>query len=76
MINNDKIPAPVATDSIVEMLNSMAICEDESPIITLSLLISELKMWRAKDEYEKKYQLSLGKAFAQKLKNIGITEEE
>lgn len=74
LIEDDKIPSPVATDSIVEMLEAVALYEGEPPTTTLSLLISEVKMWRAKDQYEKKYQLSLGNAFAQKLKNMQLSE--
>lgn len=65
----------MANDSIISMLEEMALYDGESPEITLSLLISEVKMWRSKDEYDKKVRLNLNSAIIQKLKNSGLSIE-
>lgn len=77
MINlmSDEIPAPMATDPIIAMINDMAIYDGEPPLMTLSMLISEVKMWRAKDEYDKKAKLIINAAVAQKLKDSGLEIE-
>lgn len=69
---NDEIPAPMATDPIIAMLNDMAIYDGEPPLMTLSMLISEVKMWRAKDEYDKKAKLVINAAVAKKLQDSGL----
>lgn len=73
--NNEKIPPPVSTDPIVAMLNDMAIYDEEPPLLTLSMLISEVKMWRAKDEYDKKAKLVLNAAVIKKLHESGFEVE-
>lgn len=73
--HNDEIPAPVSTDPIAAMLNDMAVYDGEPPLMTLSMLISEVKMWRAKDEYDKKLKLILNSAIIKKLKENGIEME-
>lgn len=65
----------MANDSIISMLEEMALYDGESPEITLSPLISEVKMWRSKDEYDKKVRLNLNSAIIQKLKNSGLSIE-
>jgi len=70
--DSDSIPAPIATDPIVAMLNDMAIYEGEPPLLILSTLIAEVKMWRAKDEYEKKAKLAVNASVVKKLKEIGF----
>lgn len=72
---NDEIPAPLATDPIIAMINDMAIYDGEPPLMTLSMLISEVKMWRAKDEYDKKAKLVINAAVAKKLKDSGLEIE-
>lgn len=72
LMNNDKIPAPVSSDVMVEMLSEMAIYDGESPILTLSALISEVKMWRAKDEFERKRKAIMGSAIIKNLENHGF----
>lgn len=69
---NDEIPAPMATDPIIAMINDMAIYDGEPPLMTLSMLISEVKMWRAKDEYDKKAKLVINAAVAKKLQDSGL----
>lgn len=72
---NDEIPAPLATDPIIAMINDMAIYDGEPPLMILSMLISEVKMWRAKDEYDKKAKLVINAAVTKKLKDSGLEIE-
>lgn len=78
MINlmNDESPAPMATDPIIAMLNDMAIYDGEPPLMILSCLISELKMWRAKDEYDKKMKLVMSSAIMKQFEKNGIEIED
>jgi len=69
---NDEIPAPMATDPIIAMLNDMAVYDGEPPLMVLSCLISEVKMWRAKDEHDRKTKLVMAAAISKQLQNGGI----
>lgn len=75
MNNSDNIPAPVSTDPIVAMIKDMALYDGEPPLMTLSMLISEVKMWRAKNEYDEKSNLTIKAAVYKKLKESGIAIE-
>lgn len=68
----DEIPAPMANDPIIAMLNDIAIYDGEPPIMVLSSLISEVKMWRAKDEYDKKMKMVMSAAIVKQLEKNGI----
>lgn len=70
--NGDLVPAPISTDPIVAMLNDMAVYEGEPPLLVLSSLISEVKMWRAKDEYDRKMKLVIGGAIEKKLNDSDL----
>lgn len=69
---NDEIPAPMATDPIIAMLNDMAVYDGEPPLMVLSCLISEVKMWRAKDEHDRKSKMVMVAAISKQLENNGI----
>ena len=69
---NDEIPAPMATDPIIAMLNDMAVYDGEPPLMVLSCLISEVKMWSAKDEHDRKTKLVMADAISKQLQNGGI----
>lgn len=69
---NDEIPAPMASDPIIAMLNDIAIYDGEPPLMVLSSLISEVKMWRAKDEYDKKMKMVMSAAIVKQLEKNGI----
>jgi len=69
---NDEIPAPMANDPIIAMLNNMAIYDGEPPLMVLSSLISEVKMWRAKDEYDKKMKMVMSGAIMKQFEKNGI----
>lgn len=68
----DEIPAPMANDPIIAMLNDMAIYDGEPPLMVLSHLISEVKMWRAKDEYDKKMKMVMSSAILKQFEKNGI----
>jgi hypothetical protein len=72
MNNSDEIPAPMANDPIIAMLNDIAIYDGEPPLMVLSSLISEVKMWRAKDEYDKKMKMVMSAAIVKQLEKSGI----
>ena len=40
--------------AIHECLKDYAIYDGEPPLLALSMLLSEVNMWRSKDEYDKK----------------------
>lgn len=69
---NDEIPAPMANDPIIAMLNDIAIYDGEPPLMVLSSLISEVKMWRAKDEYDKKMKMVMSGAIMKQFEKNGI----
>lgn len=69
---NDEIPAPMANDPIIAMLNDIAVYDGEPPLMVLSSLISEVKMWRAKDEYDKKMKMVMSAAIVKQLEKNGI----
>ena len=73
---NDEIPAPMANDPIIAMLNDIAIYDGEPPLMILSSLISEVKMWRAKDEYDKKMKLVMSSAIMKQFEKNGIEIED
>jgi len=72
---NDEIPAPMATDPIIAMLNDMAVYDGEPPLMVLSCLISEVKMWRAKDEHDRKSKMVMTAAITKQLEKNGIQFE-
>ena len=56
--SNDKenyIPCPSCAEleSIKEIISDYQTFDNESPAVTIDLLVSEVKMWRAKDSYER-----------------------
>lgn len=68
----DEIPAPMANDPIIAMLNDIAIYDGEPPLMVLSSLISEVKMWRAKDDYDKKMKMVMSNAIMKQFEKNGI----
>ena len=58
---------------IHESLKACSIYDGEPPLLTLSMLLSEVKMWRAKDEYDKKLKVIMGNAI---LKQINGDDED
>ncbi len=65
------IPCPSCDQlaEIKQLISAYSTFEGESPIISIDLLISEVKMWRAKDAYERKLKTTMISSFVQKLEN-------
>jgi hypothetical protein len=56
-----------------EYLKDYAIYDGEPPLLSLSMLLSEVKMWRSKDEYDKKMKLVMGNAIFKQIKEEDIS---
>ena len=54
--------------AIHECLKDYAIYDEEPPLLCLSTLLSEVKMWRSKDEYDKKLKVVMGNAILKQIK--------
>lgn len=67
----DYIPCPSCSQlaEINQLLSEYQTFEGESPLITIDLLLSEVKMWRAKDSYERKLKTTMISSFVKKLEN-------
>jgi hypothetical protein len=67
--DKDRIPYPMCSELAIihDILNTLAACDDEPPLLTLSALLSEVKMWRAKDEYDNKYKMIMKNAITKHL---------
>jgi hypothetical protein len=65
------IPCPSCDQlaEIKQLISAYSTFEGESPIISIDLLISEVKMWRAKDAYERKLKTTMISGFVQKLES-------
>ena len=70
----DYIPCPSCAqiDEIKQLLAEYQTFEGESPIISIDLLISEVKMWRSKDSYERKLKTTMIANMVKKLENQGF----
>jgi hypothetical protein len=70
----DYIPCPSCSqiDEIKQLLAEYQTFEGESPIISIDLLISEVKMWRAKDSYERKLKSTMIANMVKGLENQGF----
>jgi hypothetical protein len=70
----DYIPCPSCAEleSIKEIVEGYATFDDESPSITIDLLVSEVKMWRAKDSYERKLKSTLIASTIKKMQAEGL----
>ena len=68
------IPCPSCSqlEEIKQLLAEYQTFEGESPIISIDLLISEVKMWRAKDGYERKLKSTMIANMVKKLGNQGF----
>ena len=70
----DFVPCPSCSqlEEIKQLLSEYQTFEGESPIISIDLLISEVKMWRSKDSYERKLKSSLVSNMVKKMENQGF----
>ena len=72
--NEPYIPCPACSEleSIKEVIDGYATFDNESPAVTVDLLVSEVKMWRAKDAYERKLKSTLIASTVKKLQAEGF----
>ena len=72
--NEPYIPCPSCSEleSIKEVIDGYATFDNESPAVTVDLLVSEVKMWRAKDAYERKLKSTLIASTVKKLQAEGF----
>lgn len=71
---DDFIPCPSCSElaAIKEILSDYQTFDNESPAITIDLLLSEVKMWRSKESYERKLKSTLIASTIQKLTQNGF----
>jgi hypothetical protein len=75
--NNDNephIPCPACAEleTIKSVISDYQTFDNEAPSITVDLLISEVKMWRAKDSYERKLKSTLIASTIKKMQAEGF----
>jgi type VI protein secretion system component VasK len=70
----DYIPCPSCNqlNEIKQLIAEYQTFEGESPIISIDLLISEVKMWRSKESYERKLKSTMISNMVKKMENQGI----
>lgn len=68
------VPCPSCgqLEEIKQLLSEYQTFESESPIISIDLLISEVKMWRSKDSYERKLKSTMIGGMVKKLQDNGF----
>jgi hypothetical protein len=68
------IPCPSCSqlEEIKQLLSEYQTFEGENPIISIDLLIAEVKMWRSKDSYERKLKSTMVANMIKKMENQGI----
>jgi hypothetical protein len=76
--NSDYIPCPSCSqlDEIKQLLSEYQTFTGESPIISIDLLISEVKMWRSKEAYERKLKSTMISSMVKNLENKGFQVDE
>jgi len=72
--NGDYIPCPSCSElaSIKEVIEGYATFDNESPAVTIDLLVSEVKMWRSKENYERKLKSTLIASTIKKMEAGGL----
>ena len=75
--NSDKepyIPCPACAEleSVKQVISDYQTFGNESPAVTVDLLVSEVKMWRAKDVYERKLKSTLIASTIKKMQAEGL----
>jgi hypothetical protein len=68
------IPCPSCSqlEEIKQLISDYQTFEEENPIISIDLLIAEVKMWRSKDSYERKLKSTMVANMIKKMENQGI----
>lgn len=72
--NSDSIPCPACAElkTIRDIINDYSTFDNEAPSVTIDLLVSEVKMWRAKEAYERKLKSTLIASTVKKLQAEGF----
>jgi len=72
--NSDSIPCPACAElkTIRDILNDYSTFDNEAPSVSVDLLLSEVKMWRAKDVYERKLKSTLIASTIKKMQAEGL----
>jgi type VI protein secretion system component VasK len=65
-------PSCEQLNEIKQLISEYQTFEGESPIISIDLLISEVKMWRSKESYERKLKSTMISNMVKKLENQGV----
>ena len=68
------IPCPSCSEleSIKQIISGYSTFDTEPPSVTIDLLVSEVKMWRAKDAYERKLKSTLIASTIKKMQAEGL----
>jgi hypothetical protein len=68
------VPCPSCSqlNEIKQLISEYQTFENESPIISIDLLISEVKMWRSKDSYERKLKSTMIANMVKKMESEGV----
>ena len=68
------IPCPSCSEleSIKQIISDYSTFDNEAPSVTIDLLMSEVKMWRAKDSYERKLKSTLIASTIKKMQAQGL----
>jgi hypothetical protein len=68
------IPCPACSqlEEIKELISEYYTFQEENPSITIDLLVSEVKMWRTKDAYERKLKTTMIGGMVKKLQDNGF----
>jgi len=72
--NEPYIPCPSCSEleSIKQIISDYSTFDNEAPSVTIDLLMSEVKMWRAKDSYERKLKSTLIASTIKKMQAQGL----
>ena len=72
--SSNSIPCPSCAEitTIKEIIDGYATFDTEPPSVTIDLLVSEVKMWRAKDSYERKLKSTLIASTIKKMTAEGL----
>jgi hypothetical protein len=76
--SSDYIPCPACSqlDKIKQLLSEYQTFTGESAIVSIDLLISEVKMWRSKEAYERKLKSTMISSMVKNLENKGFQVDE
>jgi hypothetical protein len=68
------VPCPSCSqlNEIKQLISEYQTFEEENPLISIDLLIAEVKMWRSKDSYERKLKSTMVANMIKKMENQGI----